>query len=463
MSRYRRIVWNEGMLLAPHHFQQADNYTEDLINTRMAWLLSHEWGILDLQINRDAVTNGSVQLISCRGVMPDGLVVNIPQTCPAPDARPVGDHFSPTAESLGVYLAVPANQIGGANFQSDRSGANGNQPNQPVRFLQEAGLAIDETAGENEHQVAFARPNFKLLFAGEQREGYSAIKIAELRRTATGRLKLSEEYVPPALHLGASPWLENLLRQLIEFLIAKSATLGERRHQSGSGQAVFTTDDGMVLWTLPTLNAAIPPLTHLFHQRVIHPERLYTEMARLAGAMTTLVFDRHAKDLPRYDHLDLYNTFRQLDFEIRFLLEKLDPQRYVPIPLVQEPDRPSIYVARVNDDQLLREAEFFLAVGAQVPENRLIDPAPCGIKIGQHDGIDRVINNAVSGVSMTHVRPPGQIPTRAGLHYFRLDRNDVDISLKRFWDYIVATKTLSVWVAVEFPEARREMYAIKPR
>ena len=461
MSRYRRVVWSEGMLLSPHHFQQADNYTEDLIRTRVAWLLSHEWGLLELQLNRDAVANGSVQLISCRGVMPDGLVVDIPQTCPAPEARPVGDHFPSTVDNLAVYLAVPTSQVGAANFQPDRNGSDGQPSSRPVRFLQEAGTVVDDTTGESEHQLAFARPNFKLLFADEPREGYSVVKIAELKRTTTGRLKLSEEYVPPALHLGASAWLENLLRQLIEFLVAKSHSLGERRHQGGSGQAVFTTDDGMVLWALPTLNAAVPPLKHLFHQRIVHPERLYTEMARLAGALMTLVFDRHAKDLPRYDHLDLYGTFRQLDFEIRFLLDRVDPQRYVPIPLTQE--RPALYAARVNDDQLLREAEFYLAVGAQVPENRLIERVPFAVKIAHRDGIDTVINNALSGVSMTHVRPPGQIPTRAGLHYFRLDRNDVDASLKRFWDFIVATKTLSVWVADEFPEARLELYAIKPR
>ncbi len=444
------------MLLTPHHFQQADNYIEELLNTRIASLLPYEWGIIDLQVNRDAVANGSVQLMSCRGIMPDGLIINIPQTCPEPDARPVADHFSPTADHLDVFLAVPQNRVGAANFQS-----NGGPASQTVRYLQASGIVIDETAGENEQQVPFAQPNFRLLFADEVREGYSAIKIAELQRTTTGQLKLAEEYVPPAIHIGASSWLTNLLRQLIEFLVAKSRTLGERRHQSKAGPAVFSTDDGMVLWVLPTLNAAIPALTHLFRQRIVHPERLYSEMVRLAGALMTLIFERHAKDLQRYNHLDLYNTFRQLDFEIRFLLEKVDPQRYVPIPLVQE--RPALYVARVNDDQLLREAEFYLAVGAKVPENKLIERVPSAIKIADRDGIDVVINNALRGVSITHVTPPGQIPTRAGLHYFRLDRNDLDTELKRFWDRIIALKTISVWVADEFPEAKLEMYAIKPR
>jgi len=454
MSHNRRIVWNEGMLLSPHHFQQWDNYHEDLLNTRVASLLPFEWGVLDLQVNRDAVANGSFQLISCRGVMPDGLVVNIPQTSPEPDARMAEEHFHRAAESLDVYLAVPSRRTGAANFQ-------GGARNQALRYSQTPGIVIDETTGENEQQLAFASANFRILFADELRDGYSALKIAELRRTTTGQLTLNENYVPPALHLGASAWLTNLLRQLIEYLVAKSRTLGDRRHQSRAGQAVFTTDDGMVLWVLPAINAAIPALAHLFRLRIVHPERLYAELARLAGALLTLVFERHPKDLVAYDHADLYNTFRKLDVEIRDLLERVDPKRYVPIPLTQE--RPSLYVGRVNDEGLLREADFYLAVGAQIPENRLLERVPFAIQIADRDGIETVINNALRGLSLTHVEPPGQIPTRAGLHYFRLDRNDRDLTLTRFWDRIIALKTIAVWVADEFPDAKLEMYAIKPR
>ncbi len=459
------------MLLTPHHFQQSDNYHEAQLESRVSSLVPHRWGVLDLRINRDAIANGSFELLSCSGVMPDGLSVNIPQASPAPPARPVGDHFASAADHLDVHLVIPSRRVGAANFQSNGSASSGSASSgasngsgggaeSVIRFLQEPATVIDETTGENEQQIAVARANFRLVFGDELREGYSSIKVGELERTTTGQLSLRDTYVPPALDISSSPWLTNLVRQLVEFLIAKSRTLGERRHQSSSGRALFTTDDGMVLWVLPTLNSAIPVLAHLFRTPVVHPERLYTEMAKLAGSLMTLVFDRHPKGLVRYEHNDLYNTFRQLDMEIRDLLDRVDPKRYVPIPLVQE--RPSLHVARVNDDALLREAEFFLAVGANIPENRVIERVPFAIKIADRDGIDAAINNALQGVSLTHVTPPGQIPTRAGLHYFRLDRNDRDLALTRFWDRIIALKTISVWVADEFPEARLEMYAIKP-
>lgn len=456
MSRYRRIVWNEGMLLSPHHFQQADNYHEALLNARIASLVPYEWGILDIEINRDAVANGYVELMKCSGVMPDGLMVNLPLNGPPPDPRPVEGHFPPGADHLDVYLAIPSARNGAASFQ-----ASGGEAAPTLRYWQEAGVVVDETTGDNEQQLAFARGNFRLLFADELRDGYSTIKIAELTRTATGQLSLVEHYVPPALSTAASAWLSNLMRQLVEFLIARSRSLGERRRQSGSGQVTFNTDDITDFWMLHTVNAAIPLMTHLFHTRIVHPERLYTALSALAGTLTTFSLEKQAKDVVRYDHTDLYNTFRQLDLDIRELLSTLRPERCVPIPLIKT--RESVYVGQVNDDRLLKEAEFILGIASALPEPRLIERVQVAIKIADRDGIDAVINNALPGVRLLHASPPpGPIPARIGMQYFRLDRNDRDLALTRYWDRIIGLRAIAVWVPDEFIDPKLEMYAIKP-
>ena len=78
MSKYRKIVWNEGMLLTPHHFQQWDNYHEELLNSRVRSMMPYEYGVLDLQVNNEAIANSNFQITNCRAVMPDGLMVNVP-------------------------------------------------------------------------------------------------------------------------------------------------------------------------------------------------------------------------------------------------------------------------------------------------------------------------------------------------------------------------------------------------
>jgi type VI secretion system protein ImpJ len=450
MSRYRKIVWNEGMLLSPHHFQQWDNYYEDLLNSRLSSLVPYEWGILDLQLNREAIANNQLELLRCIAVMPDGLLVNIPQADLAPPPRPVIGHLDTSSVSLDIYLAIPTMRFGAANYQSSRS-ANG----QMIRYLQDAGTVIDETTGENEQQLAFARGNYKILFADELRDGYSSIKIAELERTATGQLAISEKYIPPVINIGASPWLVNMLRQIIEILITKSSTLGEQRRQRATSIADFTMSEVAVFWLLNTVNSAIPELTHLFRTRIVHPERLYTRLIDLCGTLMTFVFDRHPKDIVHYEHTDLFLTFSQLSAEIRDLLETVIPTRCVAIPL--ENPRESLYFARVQDDRLLKDAAFYIGVRAQVPESRLIERVPRVVKIASRDVIDAVVGSALPGVTLTHASPPpAPIPSRVGFHYFGLD------SIGPYWDTIRGSKTIAIYVPDEFPDVKLEMYAIKP-
>ncbi len=450
MSRYRRVVWAEGMLLTPHHFQQLDNYHEQSLSSRFASSAPYNWGVLDLQVNRESIANGYFDLIQCRAVMPDGLMINIPEIEQAPPPRPVEGHFDMADERLDVYLAIPAKRAGAINFQTP--GAAGGQM---VRYLQDAGVVPDETTGDNERQIAFARGNIRLLFADELREGYSSIKIAELQRTATGQLTLSENWIPPALNVSASSWLVNMLRQLVEILITKSTTLSEQRRQRAAGLADFTTSEAGIFWLLHTVNSAIPELAHYFRTHPVHPERIYLAMAELAGELITFVTDHHPKDIVRYDHTDLYSTFSQLSAEIRELLETVIPTRCVPIPL--ENVRKSLYVGRVQDEQLLKDAAFYLAVRGQIPESRLIELVPRIVKIAARDVIDAVVGSALPGVTLTHASPPpAPIPTRVGFHYFALD------SIGPYWDTIRGSKVLAVYVPDEFPDVKLEMYAVKP-
>ena len=46
-------------------------------------------------------------------------MINVPDAEAVPDLRPVGDHFHPEQEKLGVHLAIPAKKMGEANYQAN--------------------------------------------------------------------------------------------------------------------------------------------------------------------------------------------------------------------------------------------------------------------------------------------------------------------------------------------------------
>lgn len=450
MSKYRKIVWNEGMLLTPHHFQQWDNYHEELLSSRVQSMMPFEYGILDLRVNSEAIANGNFQITNCRAVMPDGLMVNVPDAEAVPDLRPVGDHFRVESEKLGVHLAIPAKKAGEANFQASGAAASNN-----VRFLQEGALVKDETSGSNEQPLAYAKNNLRIIFDDELRDGFTSIKIAELQRTPTGQLKLSDDYIPPVLKVSASVWIVNMLRQLVEILITKSGSLGEQRRASNASLADFTTSEVAVFWLLHTINSSIPTMSHYFRSPVLHPEKLYLEIGTLVGKLMTFSLEYHPKDIVKYDHDDLYFTFYNLSAQLKELLETVIPSRCVPIPL--EKTRDTLYVGRIEDERLLKEAGFYLAVRAQMPESKLIEGVPRVVKIASRDVIDSVIGSALPGVVLTYSNPPpAPIPARVGFKYFQLD------SMGPYWNGITGSKVISVYVPNEIPDEKLELYAVKP-
>lgn len=450
MSKYRKIVWNEGMLLTPHHFQQLDNYHEELLNSRVRSIKQHEYGVLELRVSGEAIANGNFQIATCRAVMPDGLFVNVPDAESVPVARPIGNHFRVEADRLGVHLAIPAKKMGEANFQSSGAASNGN-----IRYLQEGAQVKDETTGTNEQPVAYAKSNLRVIFDDELRDGFVSFKIAELQRTQTGQLKISEEYIPPILKISASDWLAAMLRSLVEILITKGASLAEQRRQSNASLADFTTSEVAVFWLLHTINNSIPIMSHFFRSPVLHPERLYEEMVRLIGQLMTFSLEMNPKDIVKYDHDDLYFTFSNLNAQLKQLLETVIPSRCVAIPL--EKTRDTLYVGRIDDERLIKEAGFFLAVRAQMPEAKLIEGVPRVVKIASRDVIDSVIGSALPGVVLTLASPPpAPIPTRVGFKYFQLD------NIGPYWNGIAGSKVISVYVPSDIPDEKLELYAVKP-
>ncbi len=438
------------MLLTPHHFQQSDNYHEELLNSRFRSIMPYEWGVLELQVNRESIANGNFQIINCRAVLSDGLVINIPDTDLAPDLRQIQEHFSPELETLGVHLAIPAKLFGAANFQG-----NGGKADANLRFWQHGSSMPDETSGTNEQPLAYARANLRIIFDDELRNGYTSLKIAEIKRTPTGQFTLSEDYIPPALGISASTWLGNMLRQLVEILITKSSSLAEQRRQSGSGLADFNTSETAIFWLLNIINNSIPTMAHLFRTPLVHPERLYVSMAELAGSLMTFSTTFHPKDIVKYDHDDLFFTFSQLSMQIRDLLETVIPTRCVPIPL--EKTRDALYVGRVQDERLLKEAGFFLGVRAQMPEHKLMEVVPRVIKIASRDVVDAIINSALPGLKLNLASPPpAPIPTRIGYKYFSLETSGP------YWDSIKSSKIISIYVPDEIPDEKLELFAVKP-
>lgn len=108
MKQLSKIVWSEGMYLAPHHFQAQNRYFEDSVQFALTSLWRDAYGLISCEFNQDAIRNGTVALVHAVGVFPDGLPFDMPECDPLPVPRNIRDSFSPWPKSLRFALPFRA-------------------------------------------------------------------------------------------------------------------------------------------------------------------------------------------------------------------------------------------------------------------------------------------------------------------------------------------------------------------
>ncbi len=448
MEYAQKILWTEGMFLTPHHFQQADRYYEHLITRRLSALNSMGWGILQLQVAQDALANGEFVVSRCVAMMPDGVAVDSPTMDSPPPSRPIEGAFDAKRSSLGVYLGVPLTRAGGlaATLQPKSDGPL-------ARYYRRSITVNDENTASNEREVSVAAKSLRILFEGEPMEDYEKIKIAELTRPG-GKFALNEAFVPPCLYMSASAGLTTILRRILEIISAKSTELSAGRRQRATGLVEFTMSEAANFWFLHTVNAYIPALMHFHNRPDVHPERVYLILAQLAGELFTFAGDGHPKDLPTYTHENPGESFAAIEKRISDLMGTVIPTRCTPIPL--ERTRESLFTGKLRDDRIVEAAQLYLAVMAEVPEEKIIKEIPLKAKISSQDKVDQLIAAALRGLPLRHLpTPPAEIPVQPGRQYFSLDKAG------DHWEAVKKSRSISFYVPPEFKGLKLEFMAVK--
>ena len=454
MKNRHRVVWTKGMFLTPQQFQTQDQFIEDALQFRFAASQFANWGVTALDIDSDALGNGLFRLSACTGVMPDGESFDMPHVDELPPSRAVTDHFPPNRESLNVYLALPEIRPRARNVSIPEDETPEFSSALPAtRYLAETRMLTDENSGTEEKPVQVARRTFRLLFEDEYRDGFSSLRIAQLTRNAAGIPILNPRFIAPCLNLGSSSYLSGLLRRQIEILATKSGTLSGPRRQRGKITAEFSPSETANFWLLHTVNSYLPELKHVWKVRKGHPEPAYVAMLRLAGALSTFSLEARPENLPDYDHDDLGRCFTLLDQEIRDLMETVIPSKFVSVPL-EVKDR-FVWGGAVTEDQYFRDSQFYLAVSSKMGVDDIIRKVPSLVKISSQDDIQRLIRNALPGVTLRHVPvPPSAIPIKLDNQYFALNQAG------ELWNDMMLSRQVAVHAPGEIVDPKMELIIV---
>jgi type VI secretion system protein ImpJ len=446
MRLLSRVVWSEGMYLGPHHFQAQSRYFEDSIQFATATLWYASFGLVGVDLDAEALHNGTVSLVHARGILPDGLPFNMPESDALPEARAIADLFPPTRDFITVNLAIPTRKPNGYNCALDQNGVE-------ARFVAETRVLHDENSGADERPVRLGRKNLRILIDTEPAGDLLTLPIARVKRDGSGHFVYDPDFVPPVLLVSASARLMAMMKRLIELLNEKSATVSSGRRGGSKAGAEFSTREIASFWLLHAVNSAIPPLQHLLTAKRGHPEELFVEMSRLAGALCTFALDSHPRALPPYDHQDLTDCFEKLERHIRLHLETIIPTNCISIPL--RPAGNYYWEGEITDQRCLGRSRWVFAIHANMGEAELMARTPQLIKICTPPFVRELVKRALPGLGLTHLPvPPPAISARVETQYFGISRTGP------CWDHMIKALQIGVYVPGEFPDPEVEILVV---
>lgn len=411
MSRMSKVLWGEGLFLRPQHFQRQDAYHEARLHAVAGALHPYAWGVRDVAFDLESLAAGTLRAERLAVVFPDGE----PYNAPGADALPeplLLEHLPAGVQSTTIHLALPLLRDQGGNC----TGADG----RGARYLQSSQPTADLYTDAGEAELAVLRKSVRLLTDDEPRDACVSVPVLRVRRTATGGFEADGGFLPPALSLQALPGLQSRLRRLLDSLQAKTAALYGHHREPSQSVVEFRSGDIASFWLLHTVNAGFAALGHLHQHPGLHPERLHQELLRLAGSLLTFSRGYSLADLPAYRHEDPAAGFEPLLAIIRELLDTVISARYIRIPL--EEAKPSFHLGRLDAHGVDDKAALYLAVGADMPGNELVQTVPVRFKVGAPDDVEKCVLSALPGLKLSHAaQVPAAIPVRPGCQYFAIE------------------------------------------
>jgi len=386
-------------------------------------------------LNQELLTEGQLAVSRAAGIFPDGLLFDIPDADPPPPSKALGEVFEPDMASLDLYLTVPDYRQRGVNVATGQDGSS--------RYVVEVTSFRDENTGAGDKPLQIARKNLHLLADNENREGCSALRIANVERTPAGTFRLNPQFVPPLLKIRGNEYLAGLLRGLVEVMSARSSQLASTRRQKNQSLADFTAADIANFWLLYTINSYFPLFNDLFRSPDRHPEELYSAMVSMAGSLTTFSPKLHPRDLPLYAHDALGPMFAELDEKLRSMLETVVPTNLVSLPLKLA--KTSIYITPLENDRYLRNSHMYLAISAET-------------SVCSATHIEHLIKQALPGIPLKHLQtPPSALPVKLKYQYFSLSQSGPA------WEAVTRARNLAAYVPDDFPNPRLELLILLPQ
>lgn len=444
VSSLSKVVWYEGMPLMPHHFQQQDRYFHAYIAKFPNILAPYNWGLQSLKLDSAILKAGKLSLISASGFFPDGTAFDFPQN----DSLPLAIDIPLSAKDLTVYLAIPQSRLGLADTDLSKQGDS------KMRYHCADVMISDQTVSNNvaEQEIQLGKLNLRLITDNDPKHYFTCIPVCKVKKvTAEKEVILDDDFIPSCLSVAASEVLARFVDELTALLQSRADALAQQvKDITNCGMSELK--DFLILQRLNYYQAQI---MHCFNKKTTHPEQLFTLLVSLMAEFSTYTELTHRPiSIPSYDHECLQLPFTPLFMAIRESLSKILEQNS--LALVVEQKNNQLFVATLDDAELLDTAKFILIVNSDLQEEKLKALVPKQVKVAPADRIKNYVMHAVQGLSLRYIAiPPRQLPASVGGVYYEIDKH------LPLWESLKNSPSIAIHFNGIIPGLKVELWAVK--
>jgi type VI secretion system protein ImpJ len=278
----------------------------------------------------------------------------------------------------------------------------------------------------------------------DQLGDYELIPLARLERDQD-TIRISEEFVPPCLSIGADQTLFKVIKEIRDQIGARSRQLESYKRDRGLHAAEFGARDMVYMLALRSLNRYAPLLAHMAAAHHGHPWTVYGLLRQLIGELSTFSAEvsytgensEGRRMLPEYDHSHLGACFSAARTLVTRLLDQITAGPEYIIALLFDG---TYFAAEMPPAIFEGRNRYYLVVETETDPAQLLTAMDGIAKIGSRESLPILIARSLSGVGVQHLtQVPQELPRRAHAFYFQMDHHSDQ------WSQVQKSKNVALY------------------
>lgn len=432
----KRVVWREGTLLRPQHFQQQQLHFESQAQLRSALLCPYGWGVGSMDIDEERLLQGEFSLRFITAIFPNGRLVRLGPAELEQSQLSILSYFERGQNEALVHVALAQPE------QDPQASTQGSVQNHFGQYQSSFFDIEDHCSPGQRADIELAWPRIRLLIEDEAHKQSNVLPIAKILRQDKGYV-LDPSFIPPSLNLHAGSGLDIAVRALLAKGAQRLEDLKRARSLQDTQQLRFEPEDLQRHLWISSLSGSMAAIEAMLLGQGSSPYTLYLELQRWAGQLASLQLRSPAKSSQGYIHLRAHACFQPLFEQLFDLLDQCVIDEYQVIELKRRND--GMWLGKLEGLREHAAHSFVLALKSSQDYDSTAKRLPSLAKIANFSQISKLIDHAIPGAQISYLaRPPAKIPLHVDWVYFSIHNDN------RYWLDILKSKCVAFYAGPPF-------------